>query len=117
MKVIITENKLKDFIRKTFSVDLTNKIEIVTNFWDIPSRFDGLFSRSQVNRILNNYGPMYVLSVDDKKFLAQPRENGWIGFNSQFDRLTEAELLDNLGLQYLGFSLDKVIDLYFEEYE
>jgi hypothetical protein len=117
MKVIITENKLKDFIRKTFSVDLTNKIEMVTNFWDIPHQFDGLFTRTQVNRYLNNFGPMYVFTANGMKYLALPkREDGWMIYDSKLNRLSEVGLLSELGLQYLGFSLDKVIDLYFEEY-
>jgi hypothetical protein len=118
MKVLITESKMKDIIKSNFGIDLTDKIHMVTNKWELPFEFDKFINDRILNNYLNKYGPMYVFDTPSEKFLAQDRgeiNGGWYIVDTTDEWYSELEILQLLGLQYLGMSLGDLINLYMEE--
>jgi hypothetical protein len=87
-----------------------NKIEMVTSKYDIPSSFYGI--SSFMVEYLNNYGPMYLLTINGEYHMFQPRSNKnlWIG---PMGTSPEEYYLEKFGLG--GLDVNKVIDLYFVE--
>lgn len=117
MKALITESQLKDIIKSHFGVDLTNKIHIVTNKWELPMEFDGIISPRQLNLRLNRYGPMYVIEIGKEKYLAQyvGKDGGWEFVNQVDVSISEFELMRILGIQSLGLTFDDLLNQYFDE--
>ena len=80
MKIIITERqqkllvesrneKIKKFLKKTLGVDFTNKIQLITSRFDVPSVFIGdCVNTFYINKMLNFWGPMYLFEIDGVKF-------------------------------------------------
>ena len=114
MKLIITESKLKKFIKNRFGLDFTGSIEEVTSAYRLLNDFDECFSYVYINRKLNQYGPMYRINVDDYfKILYQesPDGNDLIVINNCY-KPTEHEVMDLLGIDVLGITLKKFIEIY-----
>ena len=63
MKYIIPESNLKSLLKTQFGFDLTDRISIVTNKWELPMEFDRVLSYAALNTYLNKFGPMYVINV------------------------------------------------------
>lgn len=115
MKFLITESKLKDFIKKRFGIDLTNKIEMVQTKWDVPMEFDDAISGTLLNQYLNKYGPMFLIKIKNREYLYQDQSgHTFILHPSGFD-FTELEFMKKLGIEDLGLSMRDLIDMYFEE--
>ena len=116
MKVIIKESKMKDIIKSNFGLDLTDKIRMVTNRWELPFEFDFITPR-ELNSYLNTFGPMYVLEIGKKLYLTQNQGSnfGWFVVDSNDRMISEYDFMKFLGIEYLGMSMDGLINLYFEE--
>lgn len=100
MKYIITENKLKDFIKKQFNLDLTGKIVMV---------------RSELlNSMMNSSGPMYLLKHLGENYLIQPVGKDFRVLNTRQGYMTEKDLLDTLGIPPF-ISIMDLINTYLEE--
>jgi hypothetical protein len=46
MKYIISESQVKKIIKKFFKKDLSNNIEMITDYWDLPIEFRRLMSKN-----------------------------------------------------------------------
>jgi hypothetical protein len=125
MKIIISETqnkflfesrkeKLKKFLKDKFNIDFTDKIEMITSMYDVPSDFNVIES-SFVREYLNFWGPMYYFSLDGTKFLYQDRgsyewfmdENGFV--------LKDDEIIKLLDIDKMGLRFNDILKLYFEE--
>jgi hypothetical protein len=116
MKIIITESQLKDFIRKQFNVDLSNKIQIVTNKWELPMELDRIITTDMLNRYLNHYGPMFVITTRKNMYLVQNRgKDGWMIVNQNDYQVSDLDIMKELGIESLGLSVGDLIDEYFQE--
>jgi len=116
MKIIIKESQLKDFIRKQFNVDLSNKIEIITNKWELPMEFDRIITSDTLNRYLNHHGPMFVITTRKNMYLIQNRgKDGWWIVNQNDYKVSDFDIMKELGIESLGLKVGDLIDEYFQE--
>jgi hypothetical protein len=119
MKYIVNESKFKEFLRNKFNFDLTGKIQMITNRYQVPSSFDSILPSDKVNYLLNNHGPMYLITMNkDSVYIYQSHING--DDHLMFDEdgwLTDREFMNMWGIGKLGIPLNKLIDIYFEEGE
>lgn len=116
MKYIITESQLKDIIKSNFGVDLTNKIHMVTSKWELPEEFDFFINPRVLNKYLNKYGPMFVFEIGKRSYLTQNQgSDGWMIIDTGDRQLSELEFMKILGIEYLGLSMDTLLDEYFKE--
>jgi hypothetical protein len=115
MKLIITENKLKNFIENRLGIDLTDKIHMVTNEYELPKEFSYIRSR-MLSRYLNNFGPMYVIETPKGKFLYQNQGDSnfvRVTITDNRDRLySEDDIMEYLGIPPLGLKIDDLINIY-----
>jgi len=116
MKYLINESQLKNIIKSNFGVDLTNKIHMVTNKWELPFEFEYVSPRT-LNNYLNKFGPMYVFEIGKKLYLGQNqgRKDGWTIVDTGDRIVSELEFMKMLGIEYLGLSMDNLLDEYFKE--
>lgn len=120
MKILLTESKLKEFIKNKFGVDLTDKIDLIQSFEDLPGYAKGDLPKSVFNHYLNKHGPMFGIKIGDKYFTIQRQrfEHGNFTYIIELPEditTTEDELLELLGLDRLGVPLMDIIDIYFKE--
>ena len=117
MKYIITENKLRNFIKKTFNIDLTGKVKMITSVFDFPNDFFDYFTTDTLKKMLNQRGPMYLIDLGESKFLLQ--DNGdriYIFYikGSEGYVIPERTLFKLLGIEPI-MSIFDLIDAYLEE--
>ena len=123
MKIIITENSLKSFIRNKLGIDLTGKIRLISYYEDLDNRIKrNIASRKMLNDLLNKGGPFFEMEgVNGKLFIVQSFGSAlyphWFGIDDKGMIITEPVAIKYLGLDSLGMTLDKVIDMYFDENE
>lgn len=116
MKYLINESQLKNIIKSNFGVDLTDKIHMVTSKWELPEEFDFFINPKVFNQYLNKYGPMFVFEIGRKSYLTQSQGSyGWMIFDNTDHQLSELEFMKILGIEYLGLSMDNLLDEYFKE--
>jgi hypothetical protein len=121
MKLIITENKFKSLINRVVGYDLSDHIEMITNWIELGSEGQKLFTdgRDELRWLLNNFGPMYLFTIDDKKYLVQNqnKEYGWLILSYEKNRrINEDDFLKILGIRSLGIDfLNKIINEFVEE--
>ena len=107
MKIIITENRLKELVEKILGYDLTKNIEIITSWYELDSGGQRLFAdgKEEFNWLLNHYGPMFLFNVNGTLVLSDRKNR----------KIDENNFLKILGLDILGISLNKLIDEFAEE--
>ena len=115
MKVLISENKFKTFLKDKLGIDLTGKVGLITSGYDLPMSFDRFLGTSMLNVLLNEYGPMYLIRVNGSKYLYQSRGKHDFIMNSMGGMLETNHFRDILELPPLGVSIQQVLDLYVEE--
>lgn len=115
MKILIKESQLKSFIKNKLGVDLTNRINIVTNKWELPMEFDDFINPTRLNRYLNNYGPMFFIETKNNLYLTQDRgtDNGWFTIDKYGGITDDFEVMKILGIGKLGLSMNDLISMYF----
>jgi len=119
MKIIITENRLKELIYKILGYDLSENIEMVTSWYELDSKGQYLFSdgKEEFNWLLNHYGPMYLFNINGNDYYVQPqgKEYGTLVLSVSHNRkLDEYDFLKILGIDVLGIKLDKIINEFIE---
>jgi len=116
MKYLITENQIKRIIEKKFGVDLTDKISMVTNKWELPFEFDSFINERMLNSYLNRFGPMFVIQTPKEMYLAQDRgeKNGWSIYNTKESSTSDTKVMRELGIHGLGLSIGDLINAYIE---
>jgi hypothetical protein len=117
MKYLITESKLKFFIKDNFDIDLTGRVELDPSLHEILNDFEEctdwtiLFRR----RNMDNYGPMYLIELkDDFKIIYQKNymtDKDWI-ISNRCDVYEESDFMDLLGIRPLGLTMQQFLDLY-----
>lgn len=115
MRFIITESKLKSFLKDRLGIDLTDKITMVTSQYDLPMEFDRFITPKMLNMYLNRFGPMYVIETPKRTFLYQ-EQSGTPTIVDTNDRLYSVNsLMKHLGIPPMGLSVDDIIDIYVQE--
>jgi len=97
--------------------DPINKVKIITSSIFVPRNFFDRISHSGINNLLNKYGPMFLLMIDNEYYIYQDqgKENLFFG---EFDGVIPEETFQNSVLYPRGLSginIGKVIDLYYTE--
>lgn len=120
MKIIITENRLKELVEKILGYDLTENIEIITSWNELNYGGRRLFSdgKQEFNWLLNHYGPFFLFYINGDSYYVQPqgKEYGTLVLSDKKNRkIDENDFLKILGLDILGISLNKLIDEFAEE--
>jgi hypothetical protein len=117
MKYLITESKLKTFIKDKFGIDFTGDVELDPSLHSLLHDFDVCVSYDSLHRRLNmdNYGPMYLITIDDNfKILYQKNYitgMDWI-ISNRCDVYEESDFMDLLGIPALGITVEQLLDLY-----
>ena len=115
MKYIITENKLKNLIKKEFNLDLTGKVKMITSASQVPYEFDAMFSSKLLNNMMNMAGPMYMIKHYGEYYLIQPMSrNEYRILDTRQGYLSESDLYDKLGIPPF-ISLMDLINTYLDE--
>ena len=115
MKYIIKESQFKNLIKKYFKKDLSNNIEMITDYWDLPIEFRRLINKTVANHYLNAFGPMFLFNVNGEKYLAQDRIEKWVITDYGDTPISEDKLMNLLGIDTLGLSMQELIDAYIDE--
>jgi len=110
--IIITESKLKSFLKNKIGLDLTGKVTLVTNKWELPMEFDRTITPSALNSYLNRFGPMYVIEIGNKNYLFQDQGDRSVIVDSNDWIYNESEIIDKLGLPPLGIKLMEIFNLF-----
>lgn len=123
MKYIIQESRLKNLVVDKIGLDLTNKISIITHPNELPIHWDNnFFSPQQMNRILNNRGPLYLVEYGKKEYLVIPRDaekegKGWWVLDQYGDLFHEYKFMQILGVDIIGLGFDQLLNIFFDENE
>jgi hypothetical protein len=117
MKYLITESKLKTFIKDKFNIDLTGRVELDPNIYIILNDFDECTVYKILKRRLSmdNYGPMYLIELEDSYTMLYQMNYTtnipWI-INNGCDTWGESDFMNFLGIRPLGITLEQFLDLY-----
>jgi len=123
MRIIITENKLVNMVNNTLGYDLSDKIDMITNYWDADVLIRRMFeNKTTFTKLLNNWGPMFWISTPDNgRWLVQQRKGReWFIFKGGYSPenaniIDEYQLLSYMGLGMFGVPLDTIIDNFVKE--
>ena len=90
-----------------------SKIEMITSKYDIPSDFYTDFTWNTLRGLMNYWGPMYLLEIQEDRFLFQQQndKNFWIVEN--IGQVVEPRVLESISLT--GLDVNKFINLYHME--
>ena len=130
MKIIITEsqynlliesktNKFKKFLKNHFEIDLDGKIKEINRYSEIPKSFTEKYLSLSTPKAFQDkiqFGPMYLIDfykdkVVNKQYLYQ---NGTNLMDQDGEFWSENHLMELLGLNIMGLSVDDLIDIYYE---
>lgn len=117
MKFLITENRIKDFLKTKFDFDLTDKVRMIESYDDLPGQFKIYMGYKVFNDMLNRYGPAYLITLKSRQgeqyFLYQNRgKDGNILVNEIDVTIPERKFMESFGIDVTGLSLEDVINLY-----
>ena len=123
MKILIKEGVVKKMVIRVLGYDLSDKVEMITNWIELGSKGQGIFSggREEFRWLVDTFGPMYLFQIKDDSYLVQNQEyegseNSWtIWYNKSYNTLTEDEFLDKLGIGFIGVTLQQVMDEFVTE--
>ena len=117
MKYLITESKLKTFIKDKFNIDLTGRVELDPSIYKILNDFDRCTDYESLKRrfSMDNYGPMYLIELENSYSILYQMNYvtgiPWI-INNGCDSYYESEFMNFLGIRPLGITLEQFLDLY-----
>lgn len=108
-------NKNKKFLTKVIGHDFSDKITQITSSYDVPMEFDEGISSDLVNRMLNFWGPMYLVNVYGKDYLYQDRGGyEWFMDEDGYDYVDD-EIPEKLGISEIGLKFSNIINMFFNE--
>lgn len=110
LRIIGKDNLYKVLFESGF---YPNRIKMITSKYDIPSDFYHEYRWDALRNMMNYWGPMYLLEIQEDRFLFQQQndKNFWIVEN--VGQVIESRVLESLSLK--GLDVNKVIDLYYVE--
>ena len=117
MKYLITESKLKTFIKDKFNIDLTGRVEFDPDIYRILNDFDECTDYQSLKRRLSmdNYGPMYLIELDNSYDILYQMNyatgQSWI-INNGCDTYDESDFMNFFGISGLGITMEQFLDLY-----
>lgn len=112
---MLIESNISNFIKDKLGVDLSDRILMVTNQYELPMEFDWIISSKVLNQYLNRYGPMYVFEGKKNTYLGQPRKNKWFVVDKRDSEVSELDVMKDLGIEMLGLSLNDLVSEYINE--
>ena len=122
MKIVITESqyisilenfdKKKKFLTKVMGMDFTNKIQMITSSYDVPTSFDDGIDPSTIRTYLNFWGPMYLFNINGENYLYQDRGDFEM-FIDEGGYWNKDDIPEKLGIGVLGLRFSDIIDMYF----
>jgi hypothetical protein len=115
MKKMLIESNISNFIKDKLGIDLSDRIHMVTNQYELPMEFDWIISSKALNIYLNQYGPMYVFEGKKNTYLGQPRKNKWFVVDKRDSEVSELDVMKDLGIEMLGLSLNDLVSEYINE--
>jgi len=120
MKLIVTESKFKSMVNKLIGYDLSDRIEMITSWYDLDSSEKyAVFGddKQMFVHYLNHYGPMYRFFTKKGDFLVQNQKGQlwFIANTSNGYEMDYYDFLKILGFESLGISLRTIIDEFVEE--
>ena len=115
MKKSLIESNISNFIKDKLGVDLSDRIHMVTNQYELPMVFDRVISSKVLNQYLNRYGPMYVFEGKKNTYLGQHRKNEWFVVDKRDSQVSEFDVMKDLGIEMLGLSLNDLVSEYINE--
>ena len=115
MKKSLIESNISNFIKDKLGIDLSNRIIMVTNQYELPMVFDRIISSKVLNQYLNRYGPMYVFKGKKNTYLGQHRKNEWFVVDERDSQVSEFDVMKDLGIEILGLSLNDLVSEYINE--
>ena len=110
MKFIITENKLRNFLKEKLNIDLTGKIHKVTNFVQLPDEFGYITPKGF--SYYEKFEPMYIIKTPGKTFLYQKQDNDEFIADYRDITYNNFELMQYLGIPNMGISIEKLYDIF-----
>ena len=119
-KIKESVDKNKKFLIDVMGYDFTDKIKMITSTYDVPMEFDEVIGPEYIRRVLNYFGPMYLVDIDGKKYLYQHRtdnEDGdfeWFHDEHGFNYV-DGEIPEQLGISEMGLKFSDIIDIFFNE--
>jgi hypothetical protein len=90
-----------------------SKIEMITSKYDIPSDFYTDYRWDTLRKLMNYWGPMYLLEIQEDRFLFQQQNNKNFWIVENIGQVIEPRVLGSLSLT--GLDVNKVINLYHME--
>lgn len=116
MKKSLIESNISNFIKDKLGVDLSDRIIMVTNQYELPMVFDWVLSPKALNQYLNRYGPMYVFKGKKNTYLGQEhKKNEWFIVDERDSQVSEFDVMKDLGIEMLGLSLNNLVSEYINE--
>jgi hypothetical protein len=116
MNVTISDLRLKNYLKTKHNLDLANRIEMVTNWYEVPMEFEHLISPDVLRRYLNRFGPLYYIKGKKKNYLVQERNNDWYCIDTREYQKSLNEVYRDVGIpEYLGMAPDELYEIYKEE--
>jgi hypothetical protein len=119
-------DKKKKFLIDVMGIDFTDKIEEIKDAYDVPLEFDDIIGPDLIRRMLNYFGPMYLVDIDEKKYLYQYRSDEdnrfgwdsgdfeWFHDENGFDYV-DGEISEKLGITQMGLKFSDIIDIFYNE--
>jgi phage gpG-like protein len=113
MNVTLSDIRLKNFLKTKHDLDLTNRIEIITNLYEVPLEFEQHISPDMLKRYLNRYGPIYYLKGRKNDYLTQERDNKWFCIDKKDKIVKLSEVYEDVGIpEYLGMKPDELYEVH-----
>lgn len=110
MKFIITESRIKNFL-KLNGIDLEGKIRKIDSWEELPKEFKKYISHNIFNTYLEHYRDAYIIEYGFENFLYQKRDLSSVVVTPYDRAISERDFLDKLGVP-VGISLDDIIRIY-----
>jgi hypothetical protein len=116
MKKMLIESNISNFIKDKLGIDLSDRIHMVTNQYELPMVFDRVISSKVLNQYLNRYGPMYVFKGKKNMYLGREhKKNEWFVVDERDSQVSELDVMKDLGIEMLGLSLNDLVSEYINE--
>lgn len=113
MTVTLSDIRLKNYLKNKHGVDLTNRIDMVTNYHDLPMEFERSISPDILRRYLNRFGPIYFIKGRKRVFLTQDREIGWFCIDTRGFQFPLSEVYEEAGIpEYLAMKPNELYEIY-----
>ena len=116
-KTTLNENvdKNKKFLIDYLGEDFTNGIEQITSQYDIPYELKSRLDYPTLRRMMNFWGPMYLVNINGKKYLYQDRDDYEWFMDNEGGSYVDGEILEEIGIGVMGLKFSHIIDIFFNE--